>query len=195
MAEKRLTRKEQAEQTKRHIFESALKLLEHREFEDIKVRDIVKAAGVSIGSFYNYYKSKLDVYYETYQLADEYFDEVVAPLLNQGTVRERILCFFDFYARYSSEITSLALTKILYNSNNKWFERESEIGMRPILTKLLQEGLEEEEFRCSSTADEIANFLLIAVRGLVYNWCTLDGGYDLREAVRRYVTTLLRCIQ
>jgi TetR/AcrR family fatty acid metabolism transcriptional regulator len=195
VAENKLTRKEQAEQTKRHIFESALKLLELREFDDITIRDIVKAAGVSVGSFYNYYKSKLDVYYETYQLADEYFEEKVAPLLTQETAGDRILCFFDYYARYSSEFTSLALTKILYNSDNKWFERKTGIGMRPILTRTLQYGLDKGEFRSDSTVDEIANFLLIAVRGLVYNWCTLDGSYDLRDATRRYVATLLRCIK
>ena len=141
LEEHKKTRRQQAEETKRHIFEVALALLDRRAFEQIKVRDIVEAAQVSVGTFYNYYATKLDVYYETYQLADEYFEDVVAPALIQPTARERILYFFDEYARYSSEITDISLTKLLYNSNNKCFDRPSEQGIRRVLGEQVQQGL------------------------------------------------------
>lgn len=146
LEEHKKTRRQQAEETKRHIFEVALALLDRRAFEQIKVRDIVEAAQVSVGTFYNYYATKLDVYYETYQLADEYFEDVVAPALIQPTARERILYFFDEYARYSSEITDISLTKLLYNSNNKCFDRPSEQGIRRVLGEQVQQGLQAGEF-------------------------------------------------
>lgn len=194
MSGKKITRKQQAERTKLQLFEVALALLEDRDFEDIKVRDIVKAAGVSIGSFYNYYSSKMDVFYETYQLADEYFDQTVEPLLKQDTIHERILYFFDYYAKYSSEITNIKLTKILYNSNNTYFDRRSDIGMRPTLIRLVKDGFEKGELYSDYTAEELADFLLIAARGLVYNWCTSDASYNLSEAMHRYVSTLLKSL-
>lgn len=194
MQRENLTRKEQAEKTKKALFESALMLLEQQDYETIKVRDIVRAANVSIGSFYNYYTTKLDVYYETYVLADRFFEETVAPLLTQPTLRERLLFFFDYYARYSSEITSIKLTKLLYNSENKCFNRRSEIGMRPVLIRTLQWGIEQGALRQGSdTAEEIASFLMNAVHGLVYGWCIEDGAFDLRQAMAHYVDTLLRC--
>lgn len=186
------SRKQQAEKTKRQIFDTALELLNQREFESITIRDIVKAAGVSIGTFYHYYNSKLDVFYETYQLADDYFAAEVVPLLNQPTARERILCFFDYYAYYSGEYTGLSLTKLIYNSNNKCFDREAPEGMHPILIGLVKDGLKRGELRTEETPEEVAQFLLIAVRGQVYHWCTNDGAYDLREAVRSFVEHLLR---
>ena len=194
MQRENMTRKEQAEKTKKALFESALMLLEQQDYETIKVRDIVRAANVSIGSFYNYYTTKLDVYYETYVLADRFFEETVAPLLTQPTLRERLLFFFDYYARYSSDITSIKLTKLLYNSENKCFNRRSEIGMRPVLIRTLQWGIEQGALRQGSdTAEEIAAFLMNAVHGLVYGWCIEDGAFDLRQAMTRYVDTLLRC--
>lgn len=189
------TRKQQAEETKRHIFETALKLLDQRDFEQITVRDIVKAAEVSIGTFYNYYETKLDVFYETYQLADEYFEETVEPLLTQERAYDRILCFFDHYARYSCQITDLSLTKILYNSNNHCFNRAGGQGMRAVLEKQLRYGLDRGELRATESEADMAEFMMIAVRGLVYNWCTRDGSYPLPEAMCRFAARLLKTYQ
>lgn len=194
MAEKK-TRKQQAEETKRHIFHVALALLNQRAFEDIKVRDIVEAAQVSVGTFYNYYATKLDVFYETYQLADEYFEESVAARLVQESARERILLFFDEYARYSSEITDISLTKLLYNSNNKCFDRQEKYGIRRVLRELVQYGLDRGELKGVEPADAIAEFFLIAARGLVYHWCTNDGAYSLRGAMAQYIARVMNAYE
>lgn len=193
MNDVKLTRKEQAEETKKLIFNKALELLEEKDFEKITVRDIVKKANVSIGTFYHYYSTKLDVYYETYIIADEYFETVVKPNINQLTnTREKLELFFDYYARYNSEITDLTLTQILYNSANKCFDRNSEIGMIPLLISILQEGLDANLIKSDKSAEEIAQFLMISIRGQVYHWCTNDGNYDLREATREHIHLLLQ---
>lgn len=193
MNDVKLTRKEQAEETKKLIFNKALELLEEKDFEKITVRDIVKKANVSIGTFYHYYSTKLDVYYETYIIADEYFETVVKTSINQLTdTREKIELFFDYYARYNSEITDLTLTQILYNSANKCFDRNSNIGMIPILTSILQEGLDHNLIKGDKSAEEIAQFLMISIRGQVYHWCTNDGNYDLREATKEHIDMLLK---
>ena len=193
MNDVKLTRKEQAEETKKLIFNKALELLEEKDFEKITVRDIVKKANVSIGTFYHYYSTKLDVYYETYIIADEYFETVVKTSINELTdTREKIELFFDYYARYNSEITDLTLTQILYNSANKCFDRNSNIGMIPILTSILQEGLDANIIKSDKSAEEIAQFLMISIRGQVYHWCTNDGNYDLRESTKEHIQLLLR---
>lgn len=195
MIETRNRRSQKAEETKRHIFQVALRLLDERNFEEIKVRDIVTAAQVSIGTFYNYYHTKLDVFYETYQMADEYFAQTVAPQLTQPDVRDRILLFFDEYAKYSSEITDLSLTKVLYNSDNTCFDRAKDYGIRQVLEAQVQYGLDTQALCSDVCASEIANFLLVATRGLVYNWCTHDGSYPIRPAMARFVSRLLRAFQ
>lgn len=191
MEEAKRTRCQQADDTKRHLFEVAFDLLQRKGYEDIKVRDIVEEAQVSIGTFYNYYTTKLDVFYETYQLADDYFEEVVAPMLTQPTARERVVAFFNEYARYSSEITDLSLTKVLYNSGNKCFRRQSPQGIHRVLKSQVQWGLDLGEFHCPGGVDELENFLFVAARGLVYDWCTQDGSFSLCEAMIPYVERLL----
>ena len=192
MPEQKKTRRQQAEETKIHIFKSALELLDSKEFERITVRDIVKQADVSIGCFYNYYSSKLDVYYETYQLADDYFEDIVAGRLEGLPFREAVLLFFDYYARYSSEVTSLALTKVIYNSGNKCFERRRERGMFHVLTGVISAARGAGELVSAETDSEIAHFFMLAVRGQTYNWCTCDGAYDLSEAMKGFAEKLLK---
>lgn len=195
MEETKLTRKEQAAETKQLLFHTALKLLDEKEFDKITIRDIVAAAGVSIGTFYNYYNTKLDVYYETYIIADEYFETVVKKdLAGRQEPVEKLLYFFDAYARYSSEVTSLKLTRILYNSANKCFDRSSDTGMFPLLASILEEGMGRGIFRTQKTAPELGQFLMISVRGQVYHWCTNDGSYNLRQAVEEHIRMLLPII-
>lgn len=182
----------QAEQTKVNLFNAAVELLGEKDFDDITIRDIVAKANVSIGTFYNYYATKMEVFYETYQVADHYFNETVAPQLTQATARERILCFFDHYARYSSELTDMKMTRLLYNPDNPWFNRPSEGGMVGVLIGVLQQGLDRGELvGGGDSAEEIASYLMIAIRGLVYHWCTAKGSYDLREKTSTFTQRLL----
>lgn len=195
MEELKLTRKEQAAETKKLIFDTALQLLEEKEFNKITIRDIVKRANVSIGTFYNYYSTKLDVYYETYKIADEFFETTVKDELSHiSDPTEKIMLFFDYYAKYSSEITSLDLTRILYNSGNKCFDRSSEVGMMPLLVSIIAQGAATGVFQTDKTPAGLAQFLMISVRGQVYHWCTNDGSYNLRAAVAEHTKMLLKII-
>lgn len=181
----------QAEQTKVNLFNAAVGLLETKDFDDITIRDIVAKANVSIGTFYNYYTTKMEVFYETYQVADHYFTQTVAPQLTQPTIPERILCFFDHYARYSSEFTDMKMTRLLYNPDNPWFNRPAEGGMVGVLITVLQEGLDTGALVGEDSAEEIASYLMISVRGLVYHWCTAKGSYPLRPRVEAFTRRLL----
>lgn len=193
MTENKLTRKEQAIETKKLLFDTALQLLEEKEFDKITIRDIVKRANVSIGTFYHYYSTKLDVYYETYMIADNFFETTVKTELSQiSDVTKKLQLFFDYYARYNSEITDITLTQVLYNSANKCFDRHSDVGMIPILISILQEGLTNGLFQSDKTAEELAQFLMISIRGQIYHWCTNDGNYDLRNAVTEHLNLLLK---
>ena len=190
-AENKSKRQLQAEQTKDNLFIAAVELLTEKDFDDITIRDIVARAQVSIGTFYNYYSTKIEVFYETYRIADHYFTETVAPLLSQGTVLERIMAFFDYYAHYSSDLTDMRMTKLLYNPDNTFFSRDPHQGMVGVLIGILQQGLEEGALAGGESADEIAKYLMIAIRGLVYNWCTCNGSYDLAAATQKFVHRLL----
>ena len=185
-----------SQQTKLNIFNAAEELLSEMDFEEITIRDIVRRAHVSVGTFYNYYSTKMEVFYETYQVADHYFNETVAQRLTQPTALERVFCFFDHYARYSSELTDMKMTRLLYNPDNPWFNRDPKGGMVGVLIDVLQDGLDSGEFSGhGADAGELADYLMICVRGLIYNWCTKNGDYDLYAATRKLVERLMTALR
>lgn len=186
-------RRIKAQETRRRLFKAAYSLLKERDYQDITIRDIVTRAQVSIGTFYVYYPSKLDVFYETYQIADDYFENEVAPLLNEGTTEEKLLKFFSYYAIYCSRGSGLKMAKLLYQPDNRCFSRPRDYGLLRVLIRVLSSGFPESGTRGEEESpEEMAEFFMIASRGLVYNWCTMDGGYNLEEAMERYVRRLMR---
>lgn len=182
----------QAEQTKDKLFYAADALLSEKKYEDITIRDIISRAGVSIGTFYHYFPTKLDVFYETYRVADHYFEEVVAPRLREGTAYENILKFGEYYARYSCDQTHPQLIYLLYNARNPHFNRDYEHGMTGLLTQVIRKGIDSGEIRSEDTAHEITEFLMVSMRGLVYNWATMEQSYDLPQRMAWYLPRLLK---
>ncbi len=193
--DEKLTRQEQGQITRRNLFDAAYSLLQEKDFKDITINDIVTRAGVSVGAFYLYYESKLDVYYQTYTLADAYFADEVAPRVTAGGTRERLLTFFNDYAHYNSDYTSIKLTKLLYNGDNRCFIREDNgRGMRAVLQTIVTYGLQTGELDGEMTREEICDFFMNAARGLVYDWCIRDGDFDLRQAMAAYVARLYKAV-
>ncbi len=185
------SRQLQAEQTQQAIFQAAIDLLQEKPFGDITIRDIVHRAHVSVGTFYHYYASKMEVYYETYRFADRYFKETVEPKLTQRKTTDRVKYFFTQYALYCSEMTDMRMTRILFHPDNPCFNRAAEDGMVGVLIRILRRGLSTGELIGSDSPETIANYLMIAVRGLVYHWCTKDGSYPLVPTMTEFVARLL----
>ncbi|NMA37674.1 MAG: hypothetical protein GX942_05150 [Papillibacter sp.] len=88
-------------------------------------------------------------------------------------------------------ITSITLTGILFNSDNKCFDRNSTQGMLSILPELISFGQANAELRADDSPNEVSRFLMISVRGLVYDWCIHEGCYNLSTAIQKHVDRLL----
>jgi TetR/AcrR family transcriptional regulator, fatty acid metabolism regulator protein len=41
------------------------------------------------------------------------------------------------------------------------------------------------------TPEEICDYLFIAARGIVYDWCLHDDTYDIKEAMHNYLLLLI----
>lgn len=91
--------------------------MEKKSYDNIKIEDICGSAGVSVGSFYNYFKSKNDILIEIYKRADNYFHDEVVDNLTSIHSLDRIVEYFDYYAKYNESV-GIDTMKQLYNSNN-----------------------------------------------------------------------------
>jgi len=190
MNEQKLTSRQiQAKATKNKIYQVSIELLKKKGYEDLKVEDICKNAGVSVGSFYNYFKSKNDILMEIFKIADDYFENEVESRLNSTNSLNQIVEFFDYYANYNVLI-GIDTMKQLYTFNNKMFVQKGRF-MQTLLQEIISKGQSKNQISSIMTIEEISNYLFIAARGIAYDWCIHDGNYDLKEFMHNYFSKLV----
>ncbi|MDW5300363.1 MAG: TetR/AcrR family transcriptional regulator [Sedimentibacter sp.] len=183
------SRKIQAEATRNKIYQASIKLVEQKGYCSIKIEDICKKAGVSIGSFYNYYKSKNDILIEIYKRADIYFENTVKPNVTEKSAVENMVDYFIYYAKYN-EITGVETLKQLFAPGNKMYTTKGR-KMQAVLNEIIIKGQESGEIKEDVAPEEITEFLFIAARGVCYDWCAHDGSYDLQEFTKKYMKLLI----
>jgi AcrR family transcriptional regulator len=190
MAKNQLTKRQlQAIETKNKIYDTALELMDKKGFDNITIKEISKKARVSVGTFYLYFKSKSSIFDEIYKRGDDYFQNYVAGALKEENFLDRIVEFFQYYARFNIA-SGLETMQQLYNTHNKLFIKKGRY-MQVLLEKVVKEGQEKKEVSTTTTPEEMTEFLFIANRGLVYDWCLHLGKYDLEEAMVKFTKRLM----
>lgn len=194
MAKKSFTkRQERAVETKNRIYTAAIDLMDRKGFEKLTIVDISKKAGVSVGAFYHYFKSKNDILAEIFRKADEYFSTQVIFSLNKKSIPDQIVEYFDHYAKFNVA-SGVEMTQQLFNPKIKFFIKKSR-PMLTILRDLIQKGQEKEEIRTDSDAEELARFLFVLARGVVFEWSLYEGRYDLEATMHKYIETLVSTLR
>ena len=63
-------------ETQQIIFDTAMKLMAEKGFQGTTIRDICATAGIPIGTFYNCYKSKVDILKRIYDDGDKFIKNI-----------------------------------------------------------------------------------------------------------------------
>ncbi|WML37380.1 TetR/AcrR family transcriptional regulator [Clostridium sp. OS1-26] len=189
MEEKLTNRQIQAMNTKNNIYNAAAELLENNGYQNIRIEDICKKAGVSVGSFYTHFNSKNDILVEIFKRADDYFREEVSKSLGNKSVFDKIIDYFDYYAKYDESL-GIDMAKQLYTFDNKMFITEGR-HMQGLLNEIIIDAQKNGYLCLDIPAAEITKQLFVVARGVVYDWCLHDGGYNVREAMRNFIKRML----
>jgi len=192
------SRQLQADRTRTLLYSIAVSLMEKQGFSNTTIEQIATKAGVSIGTFYHYFNSKEEIFYDIFKKADEYFETIVAPALYSAdttglSVFEQVITFFRYYAHYNLN-RGLANITQLYNTKNKIFVKKGRF-MQELLMQVLAKGMERGEFSSELSPDEATDYLFVVARGIVYDWCIHEGTYDLEQKMESYMRTLLRIME
>lgn len=182
----------QALKTKENIYETAFNLVEKRGFENITIEEICREAKVSVGTFYNYFKSKDDILNEIFRKADEHFNTTVLHAIKGQCVYEDIVNFFVHYGEYCQNIRVDKIKK-LYNTSNTLFIEKGR-DMQGVLINIVEKGIRSGQLETNMTAEEMVEYMFIAQRGVIFDWCLHNGNYDLVDFIREYTTRLLKSI-
>ncbi len=182
--------------TKQKILDIALKLLGEKGFDQMQVSQICKLAGISVGAFYHHFSSKEDIIVEAYKEVDEFFVLHVIPSLKDLEVKERIIEFIGWQAKYASD-KGFELISQLYKSqifSGSSFFISPERALPQGLKEIVEEGQRNHQILNDLSADYITNQLLRYARGIIYDWCVHKGEYCLVTEMKTSVQLFLHCL-
>lgn len=175
--EKNMTnRTRQALATRDKIFKVGMKLLRSKGFDGVNVRQIAKAAGASVGTFYHYFDSKLDLFMNLYRGADEHFESTVPEKIAGFNSLDKVLLFFYEYTLLPLQ-DGLDLAQKIYIPENKLFLSQPR-AMHQLLNNIINEGQKVGEISNELPAEELSDTLFLLARGVIFDWALRDGAYD-----------------
>jgi TetR/AcrR family fatty acid metabolism transcriptional regulator len=187
MAVKEPTRRQlQAMETRQRIFDTALALLVKKGYDRVTVDDICAGAGVSKGTFYHHFKSKDQAILEEFLKIDQYYAEILPEIIQLDDIYERITTFARLALRYM-EKQGKNLMKVAYYSQISPDRKASPVAspdraLYSIVGGLIRDAQEKGEVRGDLDSSRVAETLIRAIRGIVYDWCLQDGKFNMEEA-------------
>ena len=174
-------------ETKEIIFDKALAIMSEKGFQGTTVREICAEANIPVGTFYNCYKSKVDILRVIYDSGDHYMQNAVKADSDGATAMEKLHSFVKHYARLN-ENTGIDTMRVLYYPSNEWFSHRR--PMQTMLEEIVCEGQAADEIRTDMKPGEIVDFIFDIVRGVCYDWCICGGSFDMAARMEIHYSLL-----
>ncbi|NLA87049.1 MAG: TetR/AcrR family transcriptional regulator [Clostridiales bacterium] len=192
------------EKTKQRLFETAARLFDQYDFDDVSVDAIVEAAGVAKGTFYIYFESK-DALIAT--LLSDYVNSVDAdykahidslpPGMTTGDMLLSLIAKIadvlkDTIGYHRMRIVyKVQLTGVINMDAVKGYNRK----LYQMFADVLGRGIERGEFNANIPLETITKHFVMAIRGLSYEWCIRYPDFDLKEEALAHFRILLNGIR
>jgi len=161
--------------TKRHLLETALTLFKSKGYEKTTMRDIAKAARVSLGSAYYYFKSKEEIVLTFYQFSLEKTLEYGDQIFKSNEPIEKKLN--QFFEKKFDELKPLRkILKVIVVSS---FDADNPMSpfsiqnknKRTAVIKLFNEAIGRENLKVDSNLKPILGSLIWHIQmGLLCYW-------------------------
>jgi AcrR family transcriptional regulator len=162
--------------TKNRIYECGVKLMHEK--------------GISVGTYYYYFDSKTDLFREIFSRVDDFFMTWVKEPMQSDSYSERIISFFEHYAKLVED-DGITIIKKLYTPENKMFTVEGRF-MQNVLKEVIEEGQRSGELNTLYSAQHYTDYLFVVGRGIVFEWCLRDGKIDLKQQFRTIINLVVK---
>jgi len=177
-------RQEQAQRTRKTLFECALKLFREKGYNDVTVDDITQAAGTAKGTFYTYFRTKSDIIIEEFRTIDQFYQKHQRNLSRYDTAEKKILAFVRAQMRYVRDKVGLEMLKILYANNiiepgTEKILIDTGRFLHDLVKSIIEEGQARGEFRTDVPADRLAQLFNRSFRSVFLDWAISNNGFDL----------------
>lgn len=174
---------ESGRKTRELIFQTAVELLKKEGYDRLTIRKICTASGTSNGSFYHFFKSKDELLAYYYSMSADRFLEEHTEEMEHADLAEQMMITYRYYIRYSADY-GVDFCMNFFNAKNRAIDPAYMYNaFYEISRKYLHE--KENELKEGNTADQVARELCILAKGIIFDWATKRGAFDISETAER----------
>ena len=189
------TRKQQAQETKKHIYLTALKLFETKGFDQVMVDEIVHKSKSSKGAFYGHFSSKYDIFLEKFKEIDHFYEEFTATLPANLCFKEKVISLIDAQMKYLKDDLGMDLMRSVYKSglieNEENFFSNSERELYKILNSFIQKAIKDGELFAQINIQQTVIYISRCMRGSLYDWLVFGKDFDLLQESKGFIAIFL----
>ncbi len=169
-------------QTKRYIQESLILLMESKSIYKISIKELCDKAGINRSTFYNHYKSQLEVFDE---LEEDYLDSINDLFSSDKTgcdPGESIVELVKYMER------NLAVSRMLLSNkvDPDFYNKLKKVTKIQDAVTAIRDHVDENEF------EETADFCLAGCYEVIAKWINIDEGRKSAEDIARTISNLSR---
>lgn len=179
-------------ETQKIIFDKAMALMGEKGFQGTTVRDICAEANIPIGTFYNCYKSKIDILKSIYEDGDKYIQDAVEHEFKGKTAIEKLHIFAYHYAQLNVR-TGIEVMRVLFYPTNEWFADTRPMQM--LMQTIIDEGKTSGELRTDVDTEDLVDYVFDIFRGVCYNWCIHGADFDLNQRMESHISILCEALK
>lgn len=195
------SRKEKALATKARLYAAADALFTQYGFDEVSVDRIVEEAGVAKGTFYVHFESRdsllgalISDFVERVDVDYQAFIDTFPPDLPAADMLLRLV---EKIMDVILDTIGLARMKALYrtqlmNISHAGTAASYNRMLYKTIKGVLDKGMQSGEFSAELPLEALSNHLILAMRGILYEWCIRYPDFDLQAQSQAHFRIILR---
>ena len=191
-----------AEKTKQFIIEKTAPIFNMKGYSGTSMQDITLATGLTKGSIYGNFKNKDEVALAVFQYNYEKMQTLfIQEISKKTTYREKLMSYPELYEKFATErfplggcpIMNTAIEADDTHPQLKALAKKAMLFWKDSLVRLINKGIEKNEFKSTTNADENALTIIALIEGAIM-MINLTGKLDyhrsMMNTLRKVITTL-----
>ncbi len=174
------TKEQKNMKVKEHIFDVALSMMKQIGYDNLTIRMICSEANISTGMFYKHFHSKEDLLAFYYDKAQQDFDSIINEQLHDLPLDQKLVSFYVWICQFTSNLGIDFCRNFFHSKNQRMNTTLFHNKLIEITSQCIREAI-REGFVLSEgrTPDAVSKDLCVIVKGIIFDWSSHEGSYDM----------------